>query len=203
MGTDWRDNDPQLEPLVEIYQGMRTSAEYEGAPKAPVEGKPETHQGGFRPAGFVWNAWAKGYKLGVQASSDHISTHISYSCVLAEELTREGLMDAMRRRHAYAATDNIILDVRMQDGSAEYIQGDAFTASGSPRLWVKVIGTQPIKQIQVVKNNRFVYQRVNDAREIEFTYSDSAEDKGESYYYARVLQQDGQIAWSSPIWVTR
>ena len=28
MGTDWRDNDPQLEPLVEIYQGDRTSAEY-------------------------------------------------------------------------------------------------------------------------------------------------------------------------------
>lgn len=22
QGTDWRDNDPQLEPLVEIYQGL-------------------------------------------------------------------------------------------------------------------------------------------------------------------------------------
>ena len=24
----------------------------------------------------------------------------------------------------------------------------------------------------------------------------------ESYYYVRVVQMDGQIAWSSPIWVT-
>src|SRR5207247_10183810 len=37
MGTDWRDNDAQLEPLVEIYQGDRTSAEYEGAPRRSEE----------------------------------------------------------------------------------------------------------------------------------------------------------------------
>ena len=34
MGTDWRDNDKELEPLVELYQGDRVSAEYEGAPRA-------------------------------------------------------------------------------------------------------------------------------------------------------------------------
>ena len=34
MGTDWRDNDPELEPIVEIFQGARTSAEHEGAPLA-------------------------------------------------------------------------------------------------------------------------------------------------------------------------
>ena len=32
MGTDWRDNDPELEPMVEIYQGDRMSYEYEGSP---------------------------------------------------------------------------------------------------------------------------------------------------------------------------
>ena len=44
--------------------------------------KTELWAGGYRPLGFVWNAWAKGYKLGVQASSDHVSTHISYTCVI-------------------------------------------------------------------------------------------------------------------------
>ncbi len=203
MGTDWRDNDPELEPLVEIYQGMRTSAEYEGAPKAPTADQPATHQGGFRPAGFVWNAWAKGYRLGVQASSDHISTHISYSCVISEDRSREGLMNAMRRRHAYAATDNIVLDVRMQDGGAEYLQGDAFTAaSRQPRLWVKVIGTRAVKDIQVIKNNRFVYQQKPGVREAEFAFTDTDTQAGESYYYVRVVQEDGQVAWSSPLWVS-
>ena len=32
MGTDWRDHDPKVEPLVEIYQGDRMSYEIEGAP---------------------------------------------------------------------------------------------------------------------------------------------------------------------------
>ena len=203
MGTDWRDNDPDLEPLVEIYQGMRTSAEYEGAPKAPTQDRPATHQGGFQPAGFVWNAWAKGWKLGVQASSDHISTHISYSCLISEDGSREGLMNAMRRRHTYAATDNIILDVRMKDGSAEYLQGDIFVASGPAQLTVKVIGTQPLKEVRVVKNNRFVYDQKPGVREAEFSFSDADAQSGESYYYVRVLQEDGQVAWSSPIWVTR
>ena len=34
MGTDWRDNDPELEPVVEIYQGARNNYEHEGAPRA-------------------------------------------------------------------------------------------------------------------------------------------------------------------------
>jgi hypothetical protein len=112
-------------------------------------------------------------------------------------------MNAMRRRHTYAATDNIILDVRMKDGSAEYLQGDIFVASGPAQLTVKVIGTQPLKEIQVVKNNRFVYDQKPGVREAEFSFSDAEVQAGESYYYVRVLQEDGQVAWSSPIWVTK
>ena len=33
MGTDWRDNDPLVEPVVEIYQGDRNNYECEGAPR--------------------------------------------------------------------------------------------------------------------------------------------------------------------------
>ncbi len=90
MGTDWRDNDPVVEPLVEIYQGYRNSYEYEGAPRSATALNPQAQKSGWEPAGFWWNALAKGYKLGVQASSDHWSTHISYACILAETLTREG-----------------------------------------------------------------------------------------------------------------
>src|SRR5262245_20471981 len=82
MGTDWRDNDPKLEPVVEIYQGDRNNYEYLGAPRAGREGD---SPGGFQPAGFVWNALAKGYRLGFQASSDHTSTHISYAVACVEQ----------------------------------------------------------------------------------------------------------------------
>src|SRR5262249_48117433 len=42
MGTDWRDNDPEVEPIVEIYQGDRMSYEMQEAPRAgyaPKSGK--------------------------------------------------------------------------------------------------------------------------------------------------------------------
>src|SRR4029450_924536 len=35
MGTDWRDNDPVVEPMVEIYQGARQNYERPGAPRSP------------------------------------------------------------------------------------------------------------------------------------------------------------------------
>ena len=116
-GTDWRENDPSVEPLVEIYQGMRSSAEYEGAPRAQHRDDPLT--GRPRSEGFIWNAWAKGHKIGIQASSDHYSTHVSYACTIAEEFTREGLLDAMRKRHSYGATDNIVLDYRLKTDENE------------------------------------------------------------------------------------
>ena len=35
MGTDWRDFNPEYEPMVEIYQGHRNSYEHLGAPASP------------------------------------------------------------------------------------------------------------------------------------------------------------------------
>ena len=88
MGTDWRDNDPQVEPVVEIYQGDRQNYEMPGAPRS---NSADDSIGGWRPLGFVSLALQKGYRLGFQASSDHISTHMSY-CNL-------WVTDADARRH--------------------------------------------------------------------------------------------------------
>ena len=203
MGTDWRDNDPEVEPLVEIYQGDRVSAEHEGAPKAATRYDPTSHAGGFRPEGYVWNAWAKGYKLGVQASSDHLSTHISYACTIATGSTREDLIEAMRRRHSYGATDNIILDYRLESGGREYIQGDIVPVKGAFQLRVKIIGTAAIRQVDIIRSNTYLYNRQNLGPETEFTFVDTNPLPGESYYYVRVMQTNEQMAWSSPIWIQR
>jgi hypothetical protein len=201
QGTDWRDNDPEVEPLIEIYQGYRNSYEYEGAPKAASALNPHAQKSGWQPQGFWWNALAKGYKLGVQASSDHWSTHISYACLLTDNFTREGLLDAIRKRHAYAATDNIILDFRARSGNTTYIMGDSFEANVAPQLSVRAIGTGAIKQIDVVKNRKFIYTTRPGVKEASFEYTDQDFGAGENYFYVRVMQEDGQLAWSSPIWV--
>ena len=201
QGTDWRDSDPEVEPVVEIYQGLHASYEYPGAPRAETRDKRYFHHGdAWRPDGFVWEAWAKGIKLGVQASSDHIATHESYAAVLVpadEPTTRQHLIDAMKLRHTYAATDNIIVDVRIGD----HIMGDAFTTSQTPVVKVTVIGTLPIERVLVVKNNKFVYTQTPESKKVDFEYRDDDIEPGESYYYVRVEQSDGSLAWASPIWV--
>jgi hypothetical protein len=195
MGTDWCDNDPVVEPVVEIYQGRRHNYEHYGAPRSATA---DNNIGGFQPAGFVWNAWARGYRLGIQSSSDHMSTHISYAVALAEEAGREALVDAFRKRHCYGATDNIILDVR----AGEHLMGDEFSSREPVRLEVKAIGTQPIRRVFIVRNNGYVYEAGPSEAEIEFTWQDLRQASGTlSYYYVRLEQEDGQLAWSSPIWV--
>ncbi len=203
MGTDWRDNDPELEPIVEIFQGARTSAEHEGAPLASSAARTDLWAGNYRPLGFVSLAWAKGYKLGVQASSDHVSTHTSYAMVLTDDFSRQGLVDAMRKRHTYAATSNIILDYRLQTGEGEWIHGDIFSTSSIPTLKAVIRGTDNIKEVVVVRDNDYVHTVTGDGERMEIEYREQSLESGEHFYYVRVEQEDGNVAWSSPIWVTK
>ena len=203
MGTDWRDNDPELEPVVEIFQGDRSSYEHAGAPLAPTREQTELHKGGYRPKGFVWEAWAKGYKLGVQASSDHVSTHCSYCCIYVSDFTREGILDGLKRRHCYGATDNILMDVRLITREGEHLMGDIVRTAERPRFRIHIDGTARLAQVDVIKNNTYVFQHKPDSDAVTFEYRDAAPSPGESYYYVRVQQIDGHVGWSSPIWVIR
>ena len=202
QGTDWRDNDPDLEPLVEIYQGYHAAYEYEGGPRAESASDALMVHGPYRPAGFYWNALAKGYKLGVQASSDHISTHTSYALIYSPSVERSQIVDQMRRRHAYAATDNIILDFQGADGAAQHMMGDIYGASRDLKLHVKAIGTEAITRIDLIRNNEIIYSVSPSKTEVGFEYSDRAPQPGTNWYYVRVTQIDRNLAWSSPMWVT-
>ena len=152
---------------------------------------------GYRPEGMVHNAWAKGYKLGIITSSDHGSTHISYAMVYTDSPTRQGVLDAIRKRHTYGATDNIILDVHM----GVYFMGDEFALSNALPLRVKVIGPRAIGKVDIIKDNEVVYSTEPGTREVEFEFNDTSGVDGQHFYYVRVEQSDGMVAWSSPFFV--
>ena len=199
MGTDWRFHDPKAAPVVEIFQGDRTNYEHEGAPLSARSPAGRDAPGGYRAAGFVNNALAKGYTLGTIASSDHFSTHYSYAMVYTSAFTREGILDAIRRRHTYGATDNIILEVRMGD----HFMGDRFRAAEPLPIRVRVRGTAEVEKVHIIRDGSIVHTHLPGAQETDFQFTDA--DSGESgrshYYYVRVEQGDGQVAWGSPMWV--
>ncbi|MFH1921497.1 MAG: hypothetical protein ABIP48_16655, partial [Planctomycetota bacterium] len=206
MGTDWRDYDPEVEPVVEIFQGLRQSYEHEGAPATAKDA--EDSIGGYRPAGFIWNALMKGHRLGFEVSSDHYSSHISYASVWVEEVSREGILAGFKKRHSYGANDNIILDVR----SGEHMMGDSFTLRGKPQLEITVIGTEPIQRLSIIRGAgsdvpRYVYDGEPNRQEVKLTWSDEEPPWGQTvYYYVRVEQVRpeggyGALAWGSPMWI--
>ena len=64
QGTDWRDNDPEVEPLIEIYQGYRNSYEYEGAPRAATALNPQAQKSGWQPRGLLVERAGEGLQAG-------------------------------------------------------------------------------------------------------------------------------------------
>jgi len=126
---------------------------------------------------FEWmleDAINKGLKLGVIAASDDhtcrpglsyptrttsrgmvsFDGYGGYTGLYAEELTREAIWDAFRKRHTYGTTGKrIILDVRC-DGNR---MGDMFRVDGSPVIEVDIAGTDTIRDIEIKRGTETVY----------------------------------------------
>ena len=196
MGTDWRDNDPKVEPVVEIYQGDRQNYEIPGAPRSNAEGD---SIGGWRPLGFVSLALAKGYRLAFQASSDHISTHMSYCNLWVREPTRAGVLEAFKKRRVYGATDNILAEVTAHG----HFMGEEFRVPGAPTIRVKLAGTADFARVHIIKDGAYAHTAEPRTRTVDFTWRDNAAKPGAtSYYYVRGEQVDGELVWVSPMWIT-
>lgn len=200
MGTDWRDNDPVVEPIVEIYQGDRMSYEHQNAPRAGYDPKSKmepANVAGWFPDGFIDKALGKGYKLGFQSSSDHWSTHISFFIVLSEKNDRESILAAIKKRHCYGATDDIIVDFR----SGNQVMGDELSVVGAPTFQFHVIGTDTLAEIDILRDSKPVHTIKPDKREYRGEWRDPKPEVGKHYYHLRVRQKDNELAWASPMWI--
>jgi len=152
----------------------------------------------IHPKGFLWNALARGYRLGFESSSDHISTHASYAVVLVEKPGREAIREAFRARRCFAATDNIGLVVTC----ADHLMGEEFPLADRPTLEIRAVGTAPITRLDIVRDNRYVFSAAPNRETLDLKWTDADPAPGPvSYYYVRIQQADGNLAWSSPMWI--
>lgn len=221
MGTDWDKYeriDGKFENTVEIFQGARVSYEGLGSPQPTVGlrvGQKYTADtaskaliplppaaiddfGEQRNNGLYQHALAQGHKLGVFASSDHISQHTSFGGVYVEENSRLGLIEGFQARRSIAATDKIFVEFSC-DGKP---MGSIFDATGKPSLKLAVNGTALLKRVTIVRNESNYHVWEPGKLDFEASFSDAAPLAGENRYYLRVEQVDGNMAWSSPVWVT-
>ena len=188
--TDWDKWNPDFERVAEIFQA-RGSYEYFGAPP------PVTVQ---RKGNYLWDALSNGVGIGVIASSDHGLVHGAYAAVYATEFSRRAVLDGLRNRRSFGATDTFVLDFRLGD----QVLGQSVEVNEPPTFDVYVRGNVPLKQVQIVSNGQFVYTTQPDGTECRFRYTDTKLVPGSSaYYYVRCEQSNREWAWSSAIWVDR
>ncbi len=206
--TNWDRHDPDLERVVEVYShwGCGLSRETD----LPIV--PGTER---RPESYVLHALEQGAKLGFIASADHSRGHpgddfwwghSSYNgglaAIYSRELTREEIWAGLFSRRCYGTTRARIL---LEFDINGHVMGEAYCEAAPLReLTINVYGTSAISDISVVKNRHLLKSFPGNRRvDVEISCRDDVSERETDYYYIHVRQEDGEQAWSSPIWVTR
>ncbi|MDZ7305787.1 MAG: CehA/McbA family metallohydrolase [candidate division KSB1 bacterium] len=207
-GIDWPQHDPQVQALVEIVS-VHGAFEYSG-------NEPITHRGGI-PGMFMQDGLARGLRFGVLGASDGHGLiwhhgigrkrdpwlHGLAGVWIKGGLTRQSLLEALQARRVYATSGVRILLHFSADGHA---QGSEYETGRPPRLAVRVVGTAKIRYVYLLRDNQVIHRHGGDfgvGDMVRFEFKDEQAAIGTHWYYVRVVQQDGEMAWSSPIWITR
>ena len=191
---------PETEPVIEMTSGHGVFETYDPARAVPVPYKTQ-----IVPGTSAQDALATGKRLGLVGSSDSHSGFSGYRvgmfAVIAPELTRGAILDAIRARRTYAIRGGqpIFVDFR---ASGHFI-GEDFTSVEPPRLEVTVKASAAVTRIELIRNNRYVLSETfsDDATDRSLQFRDR--EQPPAFYYARVFVAGGGYAWTSPIWVSR
>ena len=138
------------------------------------------------------------------------------TAVFADSLDQNDLFTALRERRCYATTGaRILLNVAMNGhpmGRLVEVSADDETTLRERRISARVSGTAPIDRIEVIRNNTEICTYRGDGLDVQFDWVDQQDLtrialprnlRGGGltcYYYLRITQEDGEIAWSSPVW---
>ena len=225
---DFKDYNPDFERVAEIYNAWGSSecTKKEGNLK-PIKGSGkkginETKSGSLQKAlknncrfGFVAGGLDD---RGIYSScydSDQIQYTPGITAIIAKDQSRDSFLEALHKRHCYATTGKKII---LGFSIANMPMGSELNNFSKPGLVYNryisgyVIGTDIIKTIEILRNGK-VFETIHPNKdEIEFEFDDmerleeiiiSSLDNRPPfvYYYLRVVQKDGNMAWSSPIWV--
>jgi hypothetical protein len=189
---DWSFVDEIAQPVAEIFQ-IRGSYEAKGAPREAERSTPE-------PTYFFQGALQQGVVVGAIASPDH-GGGVGKACVWAKENSREAILDALRARRCFGTTGaRIALEVRI-DG---HFMGEKTTehADASPvTIEVKATCPNDVAKVSICRGGEWINAQTPTSRAFDVRLVDEHPPAGAKWYYVRVEQTDGEIAWSSPVWL--
>lgn len=136
------------------------------------------------------------------------------TAVLSQDLTRDGVFDAIRERRTYAGIKKrSFLNVTLNDARP----GSVIAGVGlsSPRvLCIEAAGPSEIEALQIIRNGEVAQEWTGLPWHWSGSWTDEGSLEGQAlsspflpgpfaYYYVRVVYAEGVKAWSSPVWVCR
>jgi hypothetical protein len=151
---------------------------------------------------WVQDALRRGYRLGFLGVNDTHSCEPGLkakTAVLAKELTREAVFDALRNRRVYAVSRDRCSVTFEING---HLMGEEFVAAAPLEIEFAAEAGSPIHRLEIVRQNE-TWRHINSDGEqttLTISCSDSAPEET-TWYYGRVLLANGHQAWTSPIWV--
>ena len=203
-------DNPEYERIIEMYS-MHCSSEVRGTPINDGATTASKRESGVSAREIL----DRGHRVGFIAASDNHNgapglsgrpsrfTNIPYqgglAAVLAPELSRQSVFDAMYQRRCYATTGaRIYLDFRL-DGR---LMGSELRVARGSKLPLDVVisGTDRIAGIELIQAGREGTVWRHDGKCFVRLHGELSFDKS-TWTYVRVTQTDRQMAWSSPIWV--
>jgi hypothetical protein len=193
--------DNRIERFVELCSVHGTN-EYLGNPRPAPAANNKTK--------FMQYGLAKGLRFGVIGSGDGHDSHPGrticgpyhggLAAFMAPELTREAIWNALWNYKVYASSfDRIYLEFTINNQP----MGSDITVKSGSRLKVHyyVIGQTDEVKVFLIRNNEEYKIDSTDKGIIEVNLEDTPIAK-DNFYYLRVVQDNGERAWSTPIWVT-
>lgn len=158
------------------------------------------------------------YHYGLMGNSDchrrHPGLAGALSGVYAEELTDRAVLDAIRQRRVFATNGSrIIVDSR---ANGHFMGRQFVSEDGNVEIVLDVIGTRPLVEITLIRDGETLKTFYgNGEEELRISFKDEKLPPGKHWYYWRIVQEGrsppyagnakvarGQLAWSSPHWVT-
>ena len=150
----------------------------------------------------------KGHRFGFTASSDSHGLlwhhgearkrdpyRTGLTAVLAPELSREAILQALRARRCYA-TSGVKIFLDLQAGGSP--MGSELSVEGPIPFEVQALGTGPLRSIELIGP-----EGVMVSGEVRGDRGELQAELFAPYLYARVTQEDGEMAWSSPVFLDR
>ncbi len=185
--------DPGVEPVLEIYS---CHGSYE-APDVNERALPQIKS--RRPDRNGRHFLREGYRYGFVANSDGhkgVVGNNGLTAVLAEELSRESVLEAVRARRCYGTTNARIRLLFTINGS---LMGSELPAAPEKEIRIEVAGEEPLKAVELFKDGE-LHRRFRPEG-AEFQTELTVECGDPSHWYVRATQVDNHVAWSSPIWL--